>query len=95
MSETQIVKEGGINWEWFTEFTVNENDKTVTINRHYRLHKYESCIKWTERQENAPFHPNYSHESIWMEDDARIAIAYFVPGRGWMNIENPSYIFAY
>jgi len=35
-----MVAHGGINWCWFTEFTVNPDD-TVTIHRHFRLHKYD------------------------------------------------------
>ncbi len=88
----QIVNEGGINWCWFTEFVVNEDDNTVTIIRTYRLHKGEI---WPERNVDAPSHPVYHSSGIWKELEDRTAVEYYVPDRGWMKIANPKYIFDY
>jgi len=32
-----LCYEGGINWTWYCDLTIND-DKTVTIHHHYRLH---------------------------------------------------------
>lgn len=35
-----ILSDPGINWTWFAHVTINHDD-TATINREYRLHKFD------------------------------------------------------
>jgi hypothetical protein len=86
-----IFNEGGINWAWFTELCLHE-DGTITILRHYRLHKGDP---WSEKNLEAPHHPEYYYEQRWREKGKRIATHYNIPDVGWALIRNQKYIFDY
>lgn len=85
-----IVATGGINWEWFIEYHIE--DDMVVIERHYRLHKRDA---WPEKCQTAPSHPNYYGEDQLREDEHRVLQEMFVPDRGWMPIKNKKSIFDY
>lgn len=86
-----ILKEGGINWEWFTKFE-QHSDNTVTILAHFRRHKGD---EWEKELIQAKSHTKYYATQIWKEDKERIALEYFVPEIGWCKIRNPKYVFNY
>jgi hypothetical protein len=92
--EKIIFSEGGINWNWYTELTINA-DNTVTIHRHWRLHRYDESQGALNHPANAIAHPHFYHDSIWQEDDNRTALEYYIPNSGWKKIQNPQHIFAY
>lgn len=100
--ENLISKEGGINVECFTEFSVDIGNYNVTILKHYSLH-YDDYDFWPERCKTAPRHPKYYGCEIWREEEGRKATHYFVPVKcegsdvyiGWTPISNPRYIFDY
>ena len=63
-----IVSTGGINWDWFIEYHIE--DDMVVIDRHYRLHKGEFA-DWPEKCKTAPSHPNYYGKQQLKEDKNR------------------------
>ena len=87
-----IVSTGGINWDWFIEYHIE--DDMVVIDRHYRLHKGEFA-DWPEKCKTAPSHPNYYGAQQLKEDKNRIVQEMFVPGVGWMEVKNKAHIFNY
>jgi hypothetical protein len=86
-----LVKEGGINWCWFTRLEME--GELVRILEHYRIHKVDD--EFTEEEYEAESHPNYYHVHIWRECENRVATHYYIPGVGWKEIVNPQYIFSY
>ncbi len=90
MDKTRLFNEGGINWCWYTEL-IHHNDNTVTINRHYRLHRYDDA-------QGAAHHPIAEPQQwgdAYREGNDRIALEYHIPEIGFCKIRNPKYIFAY
>jgi hypothetical protein len=84
-----IIREDGINWSWFTKLSINPDGSSVTIEKHWRVHRGDA---WPEELQNAI--PAVDGNS-WKEGEGRVALQYNVPGHGWMVISNPQYIFSY
>jgi len=73
----------GINWIWYLDVTIGCDG--VTINRHYRIHKYEGDK-----------HPESvgEYDLIESKDGKRTIIAAKL-NNVICNVENPKYIFDY
>lgn len=92
-----MIAEGGINWCWFTDLTIND-DNTITINKHFRLHRYDyrsDGQPWPKECIDAVSSSDWYGSQLWKEDEKRTALEYNVPERGWMKIANPQHIFSY
>lgn len=89
--KTVMYAEGGINWCWFTKVE-HHDDGTVTILRHFRLHRYDF------RSDGQPW-PKECDEATWNsgrfeEDKNRTVTAYIINGINH-KVNNPQYIFSY
>lgn len=86
----KIYDEGGINWSWYTMLQLHDN-KTVTILKHWRLHKFNP----DQGSESHPANAETNIGQVWRETNDRTATHYNIPLLGWHEITNPKYIFDY
>lgn len=78
----ETCHDGGINWMWYAEIEIVDDD-TVTIFRHYRLHK----------DRDYP-HPDAPKPYRMIEDEKRVVVAINIAGHVY-TVANPQYVFSY
>jgi hypothetical protein len=77
-------RQGGINWDWFTEVEFHIPSRTCRILAHYRIHRYDSPVNPTCVTTETGFK--------MVEGDGRIVCAVQFNRETWP-VMNPGYIF--
>jgi hypothetical protein len=82
-SKRRTYYDNGINWIWYLEVDLNP-DNTVTIIKHYRIHKYEGDK-----------HPVATLSYRLEETEDRTVTRVKIGAEEWRIVTNPKYIFDY
>jgi hypothetical protein len=84
----QVYESYGINWMWYLEVEVDEDEKEVTILNHYRVHKGDSG------------HPECVGRYSLKENDQRTVTGVYLEKNGsdarlLYGVTNPKHVFDY
>ena len=93
-----IFREDGINWAWFTELNIIDEDR-VEIVAHHRLH-YNDYDDWLQKYKDAKVHPGYhGTDRMRCSEERRILTHYNLPIDNnkckWYEVTNPKNVFKY